>query len=344
MKTASNESLVSVEHPELHHYTGWNGLEGIWTTGTLFATHFNYLNDRSEVRTFIELLNTHLRESFSPELRKLQRSSFALKREIRRIGGLKSAATHFAKVTSNAVMSLTFEGSFDTPAYAIPYIASFCSHTGHTSYERDHGLLSQWRGYGPDERYAIVFDTVGLESALTEEGQRYVINCYFHDVIYNDDRFSFVEKFSDVTNLLVNKVLRGIEQSGSAEGESRDEDSLLPAIVAAAARIKHRGFREENEIRIVECPTTIEMAKIAHQGTGVAVPPTTAFKQTHYRSVVGRGTIPFIKLFDWREGARLPIRRIIVGPHRAQKSLIEKVEYLVRSEVPVRKSETPFIG
>ena len=40
---------IHQKHPFVYHYTSRAGLEGILTTQTLFATHYRYLNDRSEI-------------------------------------------------------------------------------------------------------------------------------------------------------------------------------------------------------------------------------------------------------------------------------------------------------
>ncbi len=52
---------------------------------------------------------------------------------------------------------------------AEPYICSFCNHAGDNEYERNNGLLSQWRGYGGEGRFALVFDTSGLDRLLSCE-------------------------------------------------------------------------------------------------------------------------------------------------------------------------------
>ena len=38
------------KHPFVYHYTDRPGLEGILSTQTLFATHYRYLNDTSEIQ------------------------------------------------------------------------------------------------------------------------------------------------------------------------------------------------------------------------------------------------------------------------------------------------------
>jgi hypothetical protein len=45
-------------YPELHHYTSWGALQGIFTTNTLRATHYKYLNDLTEVEHMKEYLAT----------------------------------------------------------------------------------------------------------------------------------------------------------------------------------------------------------------------------------------------------------------------------------------------
>lgn len=50
------EPRVSDAHPELHHYTDWKGLQGIVRTRSLWATHYQDLNDYSEM----DQLKAHL--------------------------------------------------------------------------------------------------------------------------------------------------------------------------------------------------------------------------------------------------------------------------------------------
>ena len=68
----------------------------------------------------------------------------------------------------NSIYQVLFEDS-DALSFGEPFIASFCSHAADQVYERDHGLLSQWRGYGGDGGVSIVFDTSGLGDLLKKE-------------------------------------------------------------------------------------------------------------------------------------------------------------------------------
>ena len=77
-----------------------------------------------------------------------------------------------------------------------PFITSFCSHGQESSYESNNGLLSQWNRYGRDEGYAIIFDTEALEKRLFKEKEIYgYYYLGFREVIYNDEKLNFVERF-----------------------------------------------------------------------------------------------------------------------------------------------------
>lgn len=53
------------------------------------------------------------------------------------------------------------------------YVASLCNPSDQAP---DHGLLSQWRGYGQDGGYAVVFDRAGLSAALEHEQEKWFYN------------------------------------------------------------------------------------------------------------------------------------------------------------------------
>lgn len=53
-------SEIAKKHPYLYHYTTLEGLKGILETQTLWATHFEFLNDSSELSTFKDILSNAL--------------------------------------------------------------------------------------------------------------------------------------------------------------------------------------------------------------------------------------------------------------------------------------------
>jgi hypothetical protein len=111
--------------------------------------------------------------------------------------------------------------------------------------------------------------------------------------------------------------------------------------VAGATLVKHHGFSEEREVRIVAIPGSDEV-----QQTVQAEYPA-EFRASPLKCIRrrdgGNGKRRYIALFDTL-GARLPIKRLIVGPSRHQNQNVERVAALLADAVPVSVSATPFIG
>lgn len=333
MISIENEPPVEAQHPELHHYTNWRGLSGIWTSGVLYATRYDRLNDRTEVE--------HLRQFFKHSLRDRlrlvlieQKKKGGLKRSlaIRRQGGV----LQFSKIVTDAFVDglykTTFDVSIPDAAFAIPFVTSFCTHEGDASYEKNNGLLSQWRGYGKDdERYAIVFETKKLVEMLKSTE----VNLFtsFMDVIYNDETFYFEQRYPDLLN--------GAAKYYQHRDDLPDElsQNLFRSFVIAAARFKHRGFREEREVRIVSFVQTRKHVESLYKKYGFTPPQSYSYKKIH-----SIGGIERILLFDLSDVKHLPMKRIIVGPHRDQANLVAKVKEFTGGATLVTQSETPFIG
>lgn len=143
------------EHPELHHYTNFYGLRGIVESNTLWATHFSCLNDSTEVM----LLKQPITDILTSRALKAVQTRDGVNRHARRTMEHARNVHNVTDITGNfveAMFAAAFKGEIIEPL-AEPYITSFCAHSPNRSYERENGLLSQWRAYGGDERYCIVF-------------------------------------------------------------------------------------------------------------------------------------------------------------------------------------------
>jgi hypothetical protein len=173
--TIADRSVLS-EHAELHHYTTYAAVKGIYETNTLWATHFSDLNDATEVThlqaplleavvaRFVQILDerkAHLSGSQSDFESQLAAS-------LAKPGGAEMVARAAATDIVQALYKFTFENKAAFP-FAEPFIASFCSHSSDQAYERENGLLSQWRGYGRDGGFCIVLDTAALAGMLGRE-------------------------------------------------------------------------------------------------------------------------------------------------------------------------------
>ena len=79
----ANDESFFLSYPELHHYTGWDALQGIFKCNTLWATHYKHLNDNTEIEHMKEYLvrlipgNRHQRRILKSEIHSLYRKTFA---------------------------------------------------------------------------------------------------------------------------------------------------------------------------------------------------------------------------------------------------------------------------
>ena len=85
---------------------------------------------------------------------------------------------------------------------------------------------------------------------------------------------------------------------------------------------------------------TIQIDEIFFDETLTLI-PSKPFKDIVNDEETGR---EYIELFAFNGGRRLPIRRVIVGPSMNQSENARKAKALVKGEVRVHLSETPFIG
>lgn len=327
---AALEGMDSKKYPELYHFTTGAGLQGVLRDCRLHSTHIEFLNDASEK---IALLGSALLESeivritttyprpkeWPPQFRDL--SETELQNRLREI--FKTAVEGIAEIY---VTSLS-----------IP----------HSSWG-NNGLLSQWRGYGQDGGYAIVFDTEGLQHLIGKEHDIYKheyidVNPvrYLEDSDADDGTFGIVMAmeglmFEDEAEL--NKLLGGPDIAASDHDRSLEIHLGRYLLRIYASLHKNSGFMEEREARIVTVPR--QSAGSGEKGFKTKV--------RKFKEKAGL-LVPYIELFDeLSSGVKLPIKRIIVGPHPDQKKrersvrlLLEELEITVEDVV---LSKIPYIG
>jgi hypothetical protein len=113
----------------------------------------------------------------------------------------------------------------------------------------------------------------------------------------------------------------------------------LPILCWAAPRLKHQGFREENEAPIVGFPAIQNDADaLRAKYGGVPLPPLKDVCSLDS----SRGRKYYLPLFKTL-GSKLPIKRVIVGLSSQQAYNAAKAELLVGSSINVVRSKTPFI-
>ena len=155
---------VPEAYDELWHYTTAGGLCGMVSSGALWATSARYLNDVSEVKHFFDVrlpeLATQVLRQYADELAAAPKGAKKMKAK----GGIAKVVKDEVEGAVARYRSATFE--INDP-YLFSLSAPFLDKV------RSAGLLSQWRGYGGDGGYALVFDPAGLDALLKEEEESF---------------------------------------------------------------------------------------------------------------------------------------------------------------------------
>lgn len=148
---------VTEAHKELMHYTTSSGLAGIVFSGCVWATNAAALNDSQEIIHFFDTrLVDIIREEVANAINELVKNP-RIAQKIESDGGSDKVAA----AQTGIVTDLLREAML---LFHQPHIFSLSAITNDRV--RDNGLLSQWRGYGPDGGYALVFDS----NAKTHKG------------------------------------------------------------------------------------------------------------------------------------------------------------------------------
>ena len=235
------EPRVSEVHIELFHYTSIAALGGILSTNTLWATCATHLNDSSEM----QLLWSPMKDICT---RFVEEKIITLHPEH------SAEARNYAALDGPMMASLIQDkllGGNGHAGWGVPFVTSFTTHED--SYLSNHGMLSQWRGYGGTDGVAIVFDTKEMEELLTRECERFeYFGCSISGVVYRQDETNLVERFPrlfEAVNIYVRHVIDGrdVHDTVVLDNLGTMARELLPVV----GRVKHHAFQEENECRII---------------------------------------------------------------------------------------------
>jgi hypothetical protein len=215
--------------------------------------------------------------------------------EIIRRGLLTFSGEQFRKAIELIQTGIMDEvlASFDPlkPAFlSDTYVACFSEHL---NLEDDHGRLSMWRAYGSATRVAIVMNNrpfVMPSDALM---------AWTTPVAYVRD-----SEFDGQLDAIAQELVRNAEWLAHLSRE-QFRDSLIWMLTFAAVSIKHIGFEEEKEWRVVHLPQLYKSERLIPELVVIGGVPQKIFK------------IPLENFPDHGfEGAepRELINRIIVGP------------------------------
>lgn len=203
----------------LYHYTSAAGLNGILTSGSIYATDVEFLNDAQE----LWYGRPELCDALTNELHASPGTV---------IGDLDGPAGRIGRIAV-ALQYLTGDSAERRAAMLPVFVACFCA---------DGDLLSQWRGYASPGGYAIGFDTAALAQIVdTEPRYAGLLQVEYGPTAVESMVKHVIDSF---------EPKRPISRTGSTislEGWSHTNEHVL----ARLAAVKHPAFREEAEWRII---------------------------------------------------------------------------------------------
>ena len=333
---------MSDKHQELFHYTSISALKGILETNSLWATEAMHLNDSSELQLMWDKIAPPIRNIYEKEVKKYRCRHPEHNERIKAVGGAASIAELDGPTMVNVLRSQVL-GDGAAPAHVRFFVASFTTHSGsneHDPYHIDHGMLSQWRSYGRDDGVAIIFDAKGIEELIQTESEVFQYwPSLFKDVFYvaKDEPLEnhFPQLFQSIRSFVHEFINNPMEPN--ADGPT---GSSLNQVIVEFGRVlpllKHAGFHEERECRIV---VGVESTLIREMQAN-----TGGNEKTIHNRRGPCGSIPYVSLFEDYSQV-LPIKRIIVAPSRKQDTNFQKARGLAKGRgIKVQKSDTPFAG
>lgn len=332
------EPELSDIHPELFHYTSLNAFKSILKSNTLFATAATCLNDSSEMELLWPTMKESCKHFIEASIKKWHPS-------------LAEEAAQYAMNDGPMIVDVIRKrllGTTAQPGMGIPFVTSFTTHS--ESYHRENGMLSQWRGYAEMDGVAIVFDTKKTEQLLKQEFERFLcFSCCIAKVVYLNDTIVPTKSFSCLFEALKHYVEYFIRRVNIDDVRmQRSLHNLTTQLLPAVGRLKHRGFEEENECRIiVGMPHESYHTKLLSDDENSS----RSIKEVLY-GTGPQDDKPFIKLFetqtiDDKYHFNLPVTKIVVGPSVNQCENLRIVTDIVKRHtggacIKVLRSEIPY--
>ncbi len=316
-------------HPYLFHYTNEQGLYGILKEQCLWATHYKFLNDSSEIILSKEKIRDIVYPCTLEFYNNIDPKNPVLQETISTYGNLEAKAKYDSE--------LFIDACYETLTPEI-YIISFCTES-EDNYINQNGILSQWRAYGGDGGFAVVLNSEGLQNMLDFEYK------FFHygylepaTVVYSDEDEKYNLMLNELRPYLTDYLKKLFEQTLLIKNEPPDLGNAFSWLIKCFTHYKHKGFKEENEARIIAMPLN---EGFIQDDTYKSKPE----KERKFRNKNG-GQIPYIELFrSLGERLPLPIEKLIVGPHKDKELRAAALRIMLRNtDIDVTISDIPYIN
>lgn len=304
----------------LFHYTNAPGLMGILTSGQIWSTAYYCTNDETELLTATGVLRSIF----------WQATSDLISKRDPRVALFHHRGVDIYEYAQNFEQQLA--------GTALAPIANFmtCFFRPHAEDDFLHGLLSQWRGYGPDGGYALQFSRKKLEAAIDRVAKSDSLDYDLRDVQYTLESplkaevlrhtDAFVRAYMSFLDEMAKPIdIRRISRPNPVADLL---DGPLLAYLNFLIYTKNRHFSEERECRLT---------------FGQMVAGKEAHIPVHYFSRGGL-IVPYTRTppsfevlgcIDW----------ILIGPSPRLEARIKSVSQMIRElglNIQVRPSHIPF--
>ncbi len=286
--------------PPLFHYTGAHGVRGILNSDRIWAGGAQHMNDWMEVVYGYDIMMGSLRH--------LVRSDKLPQRSQR--------------VFLDVLRAMEIP---DSP-FVDAYFAAFCE---------KGNLLSQWRAYAGTQGFALEVDPLVLEGELTLTTRALARNLRLAKVEYDPERQR--KGFQ----LLLDELIETVEgQHGHSERLHGTLAEFVRVVLSSwAATVKHPGFEEEQEWRVIFQPI-ITMEEKYHSTEEFVIRVEDYALVTHVE-LMPADILPHKR----NQPPKLPIKSITCGPNVSMRSTMRALEILLRNNgyegVKILKSEIP---
>jgi hypothetical protein len=311
----------------LYHYTSESGLQGIIGSDRIWATHIRFLNDYTEFRqAFKDRYVEGLTGAFRAGMRK----------DIDNIATLVFEGV-LAKRNHAGILKIIEDSAVGIEAFV-------CSFTSSLQDGFDPGdRLSQWRGYSNSSQgFSLGFEKGALQKQVEIDNRgakASVLECIYEDT---GAELSFFQEMGHNASVRFNDLClsgEAVPDSFRTNNPAATEEYkkvgfyFLKALSKAtaqfftkAARIKHSGFREEREWRIV-----LQASHQALVRSGLTKSRKGPFGET-----------PYIEIpLGLAKPDSSPLRRIVVGPSSDKDDIKCWVQRLLeRNGVHIRRGDS----
>ncbi len=323
----------------LWHYTNLEGLMGILSNQALRATDYRFLNDSSEVMYSKTIVLSALLPRFTKIISEGYESDIKFKSVVDAKGGIEKAANQDA----SRMADLLYDGLLKSPKMRnIPYLLSFCQKPVSDADSQEQGLLSQWRGYGRDGGYAIIFNKKNLLEQFNLEEDSFYYGLADHGPASYGKGALAVGALKSHLDDVCDYAIQFFIASNSNSERPKTTPEYLGSLIRCMMLIKHPAFNEELEYRFHAFPLA--------RGEMIDFPEFKESAGKEYKKVLTinkKGLVtPYINFFE--KTSRLPIEKICVGPHREKELRVDSIKNYLHiigaKHIEVLSSKIPYIG